>query len=122
MFFEVLPDSNNSQSYAGFTVDNGGEVYAAGPEGNPYRDFGVRSGAYWVNFTQGIQQHYNLDILSKLGYDNSGTPIAISDDSRTLGVFTSNVDSYVITLPEPFSNIAATTDLLSAYTATPAAG
>lgn len=118
----TLYNDTYSQSYAGFTVDNGGEVYAAGPEGNPYRDFGVRSGAYWVNFTQGIQQHYNLDILSKLGYDNSGTPIAISDDSRTLGVFTSNVDSYVITLPEPFSNIAATTDLLSAYTATPAAG
>lgn len=111
-----------SQAYAGYAVDNGGEVYAAGPDGNPYRDFGVRSGNYWVNFTQGLKQHYNFDVLKKLGFDNSGTPVAISDDSRTIGVLAGSADSYVITLPEPFSNIAATTNLLSAYTASPAAG
>ena len=105
-----------------YTVGLLGEVYAAGPDGNPYRDFGVRSGNYWVNFTQGLKQHYNFDVLKKLGFDNSGTPVAISDDSRTIGVLAGSADSYVITLPEPFSNIAATTNLLSAYTASPAAG
>ena len=111
-----------SQAYAGYVVDNGGEVYAAGPEGNPYRDFGVRSGNYWVNFTQGVKQHYNFDVLKHLGYDNSGTPVSISDDARTIGVFAGDVDSYVITLPEPFSNIASTTNLLSTYNVSPASG
>lgn len=118
----TLYDDTYSQAYGGYAIDNNGEVYAAGPEGNPYRDFGVRSGNYWVNFTQGIKQHYGLDLLSRLGYDNSGTPIAISDDSKTLGVFAGEADSYVINLPEPFSNLAATTNLLSSYTASPANG
>ena len=111
-----------SQAYSGFVIDNGGIVYAAGPDGSPYRDFGVRSGNYWVNFTQGVKQHYGLDILNRLGYDNSGTPVALSDDSRTMGVYAGSADSYVITLPEPFSDIAATTNLLSTFNVSPADG
>ncbi len=118
----TLYSDTYSQSYAGYVIDNNGIVYAAGPDGTPYRDFGVRSGNYWVNFTQGVKQHYGMDLLTRLGYDNSGTPVGISDDSRTIGVFTGDVDSYVINMPEPFSNIAASTNLLSAYTPTPANG
>ncbi len=114
-------DDTNSQDYGGYAVDNDGEVYAAGPDSNPYRDFGVRSGNYWVNFTQGVKQQYNFDLLDRLGYENSGTPIGISDNSLTIGVIVGGGDNYVITLPENFAKTATKTNLLSSYTVSPKA-
>ncbi len=118
---EVYDDAN-SQDYGGYVVDANGEVYAAGPEGNIYRDFGIRSGNYWVNFTQTLKQHYNFDLSASLGLDNSGTPIGLSDDGYTFGVYAGDQDSYVITLPDNFTELAKSTNLLSSYTVSPAEG
>lgn len=114
-------DDSNSQDYSGYSVDNDGEVYAAGPESNPYRNFGVRSGNYWVDFAQGVKQQYNFDLLDRLGFDNSGTPIGVSDNSLTIGVIVGDGDNYVITLPENFATTATKTNLLSSYTISPKA-
>lgn len=118
----MLYDDDESHDMAGSAIDNDGEVYAASPQNNPYRSFSVRSGKYWVEFFQTINQHYDLDLSETLGTDISGTPITVSDDGLTLGSLVGTNESYLITLPEKFSTTAASTNLLSSYTVEPKSG
>lgn len=117
----VYDDSESADMY-GWSVDNEGNTYGAGPAANPYRDFGVRSGKYWIGFPQAVKQTYGVDILTDMGLTNSGTPVAVSDDGRTLVSISGITDSYIVTLPERFSSIAASTNLLSDYSIWPANG
>lgn len=118
---KVYDDSESIDKY-GWSIDNEGTVYAAGPAASPYRDFSVRSGQYWIDFTQTMKQHYNKDIVAELGITNSGTPIALSDDGLTIASTVDPHEAFVARLTEPFAKIAANINLLSEYTVAPANG
>lgn len=115
----VYDDSESTDRY-GYGVTNDGSVLGATPAANPYRDFGVRSGKYWVDFSETLQQKWNYDLLTQLGIDNSGTPCGMSDDGLTIISYIGGNDSYLIKLPESFASVAAQTNLLSTYTVSPA--
>lgn len=115
-------DDEESYDLSGWSIDNDGEAYAAGPVDNPYRYFAVRSGNYWVAFDETLDQYYDFDIASLLGIENTGTPMSVTDDALTIGCIIGDGMSYIITLPDKFADIAAYTNLLSSYTASPASG
>lgn len=115
-------DDVDSYDYGAWVVDNEGNTYAAGPDANPYRNCVLRTGKYWVDIAQIVKQKYNFDIEARTGYENSGTPIAVSDDGKTMAMFLGDIDSYIITVPEAMPVTAANTNLLSSYTADPADG
>lgn len=115
----VYDDSESTDRY-GFGVTNDGSVLGATPAANPYRDFGVRSGKYWVDFRETLQQKWGYDLFTQLGIDNSGTPSGVSDDGLTIISYVGGNDSYLVKLPETFAQAAAQTNLLSTYTASPA--
>lgn len=115
--FKVFDDMG-SKGLSAWIVDNNGNVYAA-ESNSPIRSFSMYSGGYWVDYAAGIKQHYGVNYLSDLGIDNSGTPIAISDDGKTLGVMPSVFNSYIISTPDNFADYVANVDLLSSYTIDP---
>lgn len=115
-------DDNESIDKYGWSIDNQGNVYAAGPAASPYRDFSVRSGKYWIDFTQTMKQKYQKDIMGELGISNSGTPISLSDDGLTIATTIDPHEAYIVRLTEPFTQIADNINLLSDYTVTPAKG
>lgn len=113
-------DDDESTDHYGFSVDNEGHVYAASPASNPYRDFGVRAGKYWVDFKQALEQKWGYNIFTRLGIENSGTPICVTDDGLTLASDVGDDQCFVVTLPETFPSVAAETNLLSSYSVSPA--
>ena len=117
-----LYDDEESTSRYGWVIENDGTCYSAGPAANPYRDFGVRSGKFWIDFGQAISQRYGLTLADKINAENSGTLMGISNDGCTFAVLIGPHESYLATLPEPFKNIAASTNLLSNYTVSPTPG
>lgn len=117
-----LYDDEESTSRYGWVIENDGTCYSAGPAANPCRDFGVRSGKFWIDFGQAISQRYGLTLADKINAENSGTLMGISNDGCTFAVLIGPHESYLATLPEPFKNIAASTNLLSNYTVSPTPG
>lgn len=115
----VYDDDESTDRY-GFGVTNDGSVLGATPASNPYRDFGVRSGKYWVDFRETLQQKWDYDLYKQLGIDNSGTPSGVTDDGLTIVSLVGDDESYIIKLPETFASVAAQTNLLSSYTVSPA--
>lgn len=114
-------DDTESLDTQGWSIDNEGHVYAATPVSSPYRDASVRSGKYWIDLRQTVMQHYGIDLFGKMGIDNSGAPMSVSDDGLTMAMLVGGGSSYTITLPETFASVAANTNLLNSYTVTPAA-
>ena len=116
---EVYDDGESIEKY-GWTIDNQGNVFGAGPAASPYRDFVVRSGNYWIEFAQTIKQKYGMDILASMNQTNSGTPAAVSNDGLTMAVIIGPGESYIANIPERFTDIAASTNLLGSYQVFPA--
>lgn len=113
-----LYDDKSSHGMSAWVVDNSGNVYAA-ESSSPFRTFSMFYDGYWVDYASGIKQHYGVNYLSELGVDNSGTPIGISDDAKTMGIMPSIYNSYIITTPERFADYVADVNLLSSYTIDP---
>lgn len=115
-----LIDNVASKGLNGWVVDNQGNIYGAEAQ-TPYRTFSVFHDGYWVDYASGIRQHYGVNYLSAMGLDNSGTPIAMSDDAKTLAIMPSVFNSYIIKTPNNFMDFISEVNLLSAYTVAPAA-
>ena len=117
-----LYDDTESTDKSTWCVDNNGQVYAASPSSNPYRDFSVRSGKYWIGFTESVNQLYGVDVVANMGQENSGTPVSVDDQCLTIASVIGPHESYVVTLPESLPQMAGKTNLLSSYGVTPKAG
>ncbi len=105
-----------------WVVDNDGTIFGATPYSNPYREWSVRSGKYWFGFAQILKQKYGIDFTARTGIENTGTPISVSNDGKTMAVLIDPYSSYVVSLPETFSASCEDIDLLGAYTVSPAEG
>jgi hypothetical protein len=121
--FEVYNYSSDDYGMMGIAIDNDGVVYGATPAGSPIREMTVRSGNYWFTFSQILSQYFGMDFADVTGYDNTGTPISLSEDGlHILSMVSPLGDSYVVELPLSLATACSSINLLSNYTASPASG
>lgn len=117
----TLYDSTTDTDIVASCVDNNGYAYAATPSGNPIREWSVRNGNYWFDITLILQQRYGYDFKAKTGYENTGTPLFVSDDCRRVAVMVDPYTSYVLDIPTSFGEASNGIDLLGSYTTYPKA-
>lgn len=131
-YFPFLYDTrtDNLEVYAtsedngtgGWIAHNDGCMLGATPVGSPYREWSVKNGNYWVDFSLTLRSKYGIDFNGKTGFENTGTPLTISDDGKSVCVLVDPYSSYVVQLPEQVSTIANGINLLGNYTAYPTEG
>lgn len=120
--FTILEESD-SEDTGGFAISGTGIPFAATPYNNPGRILKYKSGNFWYTLQLVLFEKYGINYFTETGFDYTGTPIAISDDGKTLAsIAMSQAYSYIITLPETFDEAAASVNLLAAYNVTPATG
>ncbi len=119
--FQIFPDGEEN-GLGGWSVDNSGQIFAAAPISNPYREWSIRVGNYWYGFSLMLKQRYGIDFTGKTGIENTGTPLCISNDGKKVAVLIDPYSSYVVSMPESFSEACSEVDLLGAYSVSPTAG
>lgn len=119
---ETYDNVTDDVDVIGTAIGNDGTVFAATPATNPYRTCKVRKDGYWFDLELIMSQTYGFDLLAKTGEDNSGTPIAVSDDGKTLALLFNPTASYVLQLPKTFTESCDGVDLLADYNVVPASG
>lgn len=115
-------DEREDIDLTGMSIDNEGNVFAASPSSSPIREWSIRKGKYWYSIVQILKQQYGIDFYEKTGYDNTGTPISVSDDGKKVAVFPDPYTSYVLELPVSFAQACEGINLFGSYLVTPAAG
>lgn len=103
-------------------VTNDGTLLGATPIGNPIREWSIKNGNYWIGFSLTLKDKYGYDFREHTGFENTGTPVDVSDDGRTVAVLFDPYTSYVATLPESLSTVTNGINLLGDYSVRPAAG
>ena len=118
----VIYDTQADEGIGGWTIGNDGTMLGATPINNPFREWSIRSGKYWYDVRHVLQEKYGFNLLQQVGIDNSGTPLAVSNDGTRIAVLVDPYSSYILQLPEPLNKVCEGINLLSNYTVTPAAG
>ena len=113
-----------SGDLGGNSIYGNGIVLASTPTQNPYRNWSVRNGNYWIDFDLILKQRYGLNIKAQADFDNTGTPIAVSTDGKVIASIVGgpSCENYIIILPEDILTASDDIDLLGSYTTSPALG
>lgn len=121
--FEAYTDTE-SQGMGTFCIDNDGNVLGVTSyQSTPLREWYVRYGDYWYSFEQILAQNYGIDYYDYTSYDYTGTPMAISEDGKTILVMVDpNGESYAVQLPKTPTELCDTINLLASYSVSPASG
>jgi len=119
----TIYDENEDHDIMPFCVTNDGTVYGATPTSTPLREWSIRHNGYWYTIRQILSQNYGIDFDNRTGYENTGSPYAVSvDGKRFVCVVDPTCDSYILDLPKSSSEVCDDIDLLSSYTLSPADG
>ena len=118
----TLYNENTDNGVLASAVSNDGVILGATPDNNPYREWGIRNGQYWISISQILKQKYGFDFVAKTGLENTGTPVAISNDNKKVAVMVDPESSYIINFPEDINTICNDIDLLGVYNVAPMAG
>lgn len=120
--FEVYDGEEDKDIY-GVAVDNEGVVYGATPTGNPLRDMYIRHGNYWVGLDQICDQYYGVNFVSKTGFMQTGTPIAVNGEGTVINSMVDPTgESYVLVSTSPVRDACSDVNLLGGCVASPADG
>lgn len=119
--FEVYNDTDVDEGFRGFAVDDNGTIYGGTDDNEPTRDVYVRSGKYWYSLDKVFSSRYGIDILGVSGFDNSGTPTAVTSDGSYLGtqVNPSTGSGINYTFNEDIHTACKSVDLMSTYKFSP---
>lgn len=119
---EVFTDMQSHDILA-TAIDNKGNILAGTPRSQPMRNFIVRSDNLWVDLSKILEQKYGINYTAKTGFDNSGYPVAVSSDCKTvLSQAEFRGGAFALTLPVDFAEAAKGTNLLTEYVVAPANG
>ena len=112
----------NRDGQRGQVVDNAGQLYASAGSA-PYFALYIPVDGLQVPLDKILSQKYGIDFYAQTGYGQTGYPVAVSNDSKTLlcqGEF--RTGAYSVTLPETFAEAARGVNLLTDWAPTPSAG
>lgn len=104
-----------------YIIDNSGQAYNSSGSA-PYFNLYVPVDGLNVPLDKILSQKYGVDFYTTTGCTQTGYPVAVSDDGRTLlcqGEF--RTLAYAVTLPEDFGTAARGVNLLTEWAATPPA-
>ena len=118
----TLYDTALDSDMVASAIDNNGYAMAATPSGTPIREWSVRNGAYWFPFSQIVKQQYNYNFYARTLFDNTGTPLFLSDDGKRATVMVDPYSTYIVTLPTTFAEACNGVDLLGSYIVQPKEG
>ena len=118
----VLLNTHEDSGVIGSCMTAEGTLLAATPENNPYREWCIRSGKYWIPISQVLKQKYNFDFVPRTGIENTGTPVTVGNDNHTIAVIADPYSSYVLTLPEDINTVCDNINLLGNYSIFPLVG
>lgn len=119
----VIYDKTEDIDILSSAIDNNGNALAGTPGNTPIRNWSVRSGAYWYTFDQILKQQYGIDYALTTGYENTGTPLVVSNDGRRIAVLVDPTsDTYVVEMPTTLGEACQGVDLLGSYSVSPIAG
>ena len=116
-----LYDGSEDQGYTAMAVNDNGAVYGATPSANPVREWSVRYHGFWYPVSMILEQTYGVNFYNKTKYENTGSPLSVSGDGKTICSMVDNSgSSYVLELPDAPEDLCAGINLLGSYTITPA--
>ena len=119
----TLYDANEDQGYTALAVADNGTVFGATPSGNPVREWFVRHRGFWYPISMILEQKYGMDFYNKTKYENTGSPLSVSGDGKTVcSMVDASGSSYVLTLPDSPDALCSEINLLGSYSITPADG
>lgn len=113
-------DGPYDSDIAGFAVSDNGTVLVSVPAVNPYASMAVRVGNYYYSLEEIYSQAYGID-FGATGFTNTGKPASVSGDGMTLAMITAPNEGYILTMSESWEEAAGRVNLLSNYSAAPAA-
>lgn len=113
-----------SEGMGTFAIDNDGNILGCSPyQSTPLREWYVRYGDFWYSIDLILSQNFGIDYYSTTNYDYTGTPMAVSSDSKTILVMVDPTgESYAIDLPDTPTSLCDGVNLLADYSVSPADG
>lgn len=115
-------NAEGENDIVGYEVFNNGCVLGVTPAENPYASTMIRSGNYFVSLMDVFEQVYGVNYKNETGYENTGKPLSVSEDGKTLIMLPNTSDTYLLRLKEPIYDAAAKVSLLGSYKVTPPDG
>ena len=117
-------NDTESQGMGTFCIDNDGNVLGVTSyQSTPLREWYVRYGEYWYSFELILSENYDIDYYDYTSYDYTGSPMAISEDGKTILVMVDpNGESYAVQLPKTPTELCDTINLLATYSVEPEDG
>lgn len=103
-------------------IFNNGVPAMASPYENPYRTASVFLNGYNYSLNLILSERYGIDFITTTGIDNTGLPVSVSADGRTIACLCVNEGNYILTLPESVEEAAKGVNLLANNYVTPATG
>lgn len=117
---KITDGKNETNSWA-WNVTNDGIGLCTRPALEPFGECYIYYDNFYYPFKDLMEQVYSLN-LNRLNIDNTGKPVLVSADGRTLVFITSPYASHVVKLKEDLKDICEKLDLLKKYEAVPSSG
>ena len=116
----VTNGKNQTDSWA-WSITNSGTPLCTRPALDLYGECYVYYDNYYFSLAEILEGVYGMN-LGRLGIDNTGKPVLVSDDGRTIVLITSQFDSYILKLKEDIEDACKKVDLLKNWTSSPVDG
>ncbi|MDE5878327.1 MAG: Ig-like domain-containing protein [Muribaculaceae bacterium] len=119
---EIYYNGMEDSDIGGYAVLNDGTVLGATPAVSPYRFAKVRHNGYWYDMESLLEQVYDINIEAATGFARTGATLSCNGDGSVGAYIVSTTENYVMTLPEPISELCERVDLLGNWSVLPADG
>ena len=116
----VTNGKNETNSWA-WSITNSGTPLCTRPALSLYGECSIYYDNRYIPLADILEGVYGMN-LGRHGIDNTGKPVLVSDDGRTIVLITSYYDSYILKLKEDIEDACKKVDLLKKWTASPKDG
>ncbi len=114
--------SGEHHGAAATAIFNNGLMAVTSPFNNPYRTQMYFINGHYYTLDLILSEQYGIDFMASTGLDNSGLPISVSADGKTIASISVNEGNHIITLPESVEQAAKGVNLLARTQISPEPG